>query len=155
VGYLLGAPDLLARLRWAQPLWPVSSLGLAAAVASSAPRALTEAAAAATEIGAHRRYLIDRLASVLGVATVPGARGPFVLARVRRGTRIWAELRRHGIPVRRGDSFPGLGPGWLRIAVRRTEITDHLINVLAEVIADQLTVRGKPIHIGHNEVTRT
>jgi histidinol-phosphate aminotransferase len=33
-------------------------------------------------------------------------------------------LRRRGFAVRRGDTFPGLGPDWLRIAVRDMATSD-------------------------------
>jgi hypothetical protein len=42
-----------------------------------------------------------------------------------------AALREAGIAVRRADTFPGLGPGWVRIAVRPRALTDHLLKALA------------------------
>ena len=36
-------------------------------------------------------------------------------------------LRERGFAVRRADTFPGLGPDWLRIALRDHAITDALI----------------------------
>ena len=40
--------------------------------------------------------------------------------------------------VRRGDTFPGLGPEWLRIAVRDTATTDAFIAALTDVIEESL-----------------
>ena len=51
-----------------------------------------------------------------------GAAGaPFLLLRLPdgRGERVRHALRAAGIAVRRGDTFPGLGPDHLRVAVRR------------------------------------
>jgi cobyrinic acid a,c-diamide synthase len=40
-------------------------------------------------------------------------------------------VRDAGIAVRRADTFPGLGPGWVRIAVRPPEQTAVLASALA------------------------
>lgn len=44
-----------------------------------------------------------------------------------------ALLRQRGYAVRRGDTFPGLGPDWLRIAVRDRPSNDRLLEVLGEL----------------------
>ena len=41
--------------------------------------------------------------------------------------RVRPALRERGYAVRRGDTFPGLGPDWLRIAVRDTATTDAFV----------------------------
>jgi histidinol-phosphate aminotransferase len=43
-------------------------------------------------------------------------------------------LRERGFAVRRGDTFPGLGPDWLRLAVRDTATTDAFVAALADVL---------------------
>jgi cobyrinic acid a,c-diamide synthase len=53
---------------------------------------------------------------------------PFVLARLGGGTRT--APRRHGVAVRRGDTFPGLDAIWARIAVRPPSLTDRLLSAL-------------------------
>ena len=71
----------------------------------------------------HREVLVDGLGA-LGLPVVGPARGPFVLVRVgAHGERIRHGLRRAGYAVRRGDTFPGLGPEWIRLAVRDPEVT--------------------------------
>jgi histidinol-phosphate/aromatic aminotransferase/cobyric acid decarboxylase-like protein len=42
-------------------------------------------------------------------------------------------LRDRGFAVRRADTFPGLGPSWVRIAVRRPAVSEALVTALAEV----------------------
>jgi histidinol-phosphate aminotransferase len=42
------------------------------------------------------------------------------------------ELRSRGFAVRRGDTFPGLGPQWLRVTVRDAATTDAFISALAQ-----------------------
>jgi histidinol-phosphate aminotransferase len=133
VGYVLAAPDLVDRLAEAQPLWAVSTPALAALEACSTPGALAEAERMAVGVAADRAYLLDRLHG-LGVETVHGPRGPFVLAQV--GTPdIRPALLDRGFAVRRGDTFPGLDDGWLRIAVRDRGTTDAFARALAEVLA--------------------
>ncbi|WP_228984788.1 aminotransferase class I/II-fold pyridoxal phosphate-dependent enzyme, partial [Streptomyces sp. DH12] len=54
IGYVLAAPETVARLERAQPLWPVSTPALAAAEACVSPAALAEAVEAARGIAADR-----------------------------------------------------------------------------------------------------
>ena len=57
-------------------------------------------------------------------------RAPFVLIRVPGGERVRGELRRLGYAVRRGDTFPGLGRDWLRVAVRDPATSDAFARAL-------------------------
>jgi histidinol-phosphate aminotransferase len=135
VGYLLGDPGLLDRLRQAQPLWAVSAPALAAARACSAPPAVAEAAALAWADEGHRRHLTRLLHSIAGVEMRGEGRGPFVLIYVVDGVAVRDGLRRRGFAVRRGDTFPGLGPDWLRVAVRDPATSDAFAAALREVLA--------------------
>jgi histidinol-phosphate aminotransferase len=68
----------------------------------------------------------------LPATTIPGAAGdaaraPFVLVQVPGADKIRLRLRDRGFAVRRADTFPGLGPDWLRIAVRGRDVTDALV----------------------------
>ncbi|WP_165986675.1 Rv2231c family pyridoxal phosphate-dependent protein CobC [Streptomyces sp. YIM 98790] len=132
VGYVLAAPETVAALERAQPLWPVSTPALAAAEACCTPRALAEAEAAALAVAADRRYLLDRLAGFAGLrAAVPDPRGPFVLVRCARpADPLRLRLRGLGFAVRRGDTFPGLDGHWLRLAVRDRGTTDAFVAAL-------------------------
>jgi histidinol-phosphate aminotransferase len=130
-GYLLAAPELVARLAEAQPPWPVSAPALAAIEACSSPRALADAEAWARDMAAER----DRLAAALrdlGIHVVPGARASFLCVRVPGADRLRLRLRKRGFAVRRGDTFPGLGPDWLRVAVRDSETDDAFLAALKE-----------------------
>jgi histidinol-phosphate aminotransferase len=125
VGYVLGAAGVIEQLAAVQPHWPVSTPALAAAIACSNEHALAEAAQAALDIDRQRAYLLD----ALDLSTYGVPRGPFVLVRVDGGAVLRESLRERGYAVRRGDTFPGLGPDWLRIAVRPEEITDGFVKV--------------------------
>ncbi|WP_079145665.1 Rv2231c family pyridoxal phosphate-dependent protein CobC [Streptomyces lydicus] len=134
IGYVLAAPETVTALERAQPLWPVSSPALAAAEACSAPAALAEADAAAGQIAADRAHLLSRLAGFRQIRVAGPAAGPFVLVRLPGAAEVRAGLRARGFAVRRGDSFPGLGPDWLRLAVRDRATTDRFTAALAEVL---------------------
>ncbi len=76
----------------------------------------------------------------LGLAVVPESRSPFVLVDSRGwlpgahgpGT-LRVRLRERGFAVRRGETFPGLGADWIRIAVRDEETTDTVIKTLRAI----------------------
>ena len=74
------------------------------------------------------------LAPGVTVAGVPAS--AFVAVRLPGADKVRLELRRRGWAVRRGDTFPGLGPEWLRIAVRDTATTDAFVTTLTDVIEE-------------------
>lgn len=111
-GYALGAPEVLARLAHGRPHWPLGTLQLEAVAACSEPAAVAWAQREAGVIAAERAHM----EAALGL--VPGAAGPFLLLQVHGGDGVREALRRNGIAVRRGDTFPGLTSDHLRLAVR-------------------------------------
>ncbi|MCX4746135.1 Rv2231c family pyridoxal phosphate-dependent protein CobC [Kitasatospora sp. NBC_01287] len=131
IGYLLAPAALVAELAGAQPLWPVSSLGLLAAELCSAAPALAEAEAAARQLGADRRHLLERLAALPGVRVHGTPAASFVLIELAGADRVRERLRAAGFAVRRGDTFPGLGTDWLRLAVRDRATVDAFAEALA------------------------
>ncbi|MFC4497266.1 aminotransferase class I/II-fold pyridoxal phosphate-dependent enzyme [Streptomyces ovatisporus] len=136
IGYVLSDAGTIADLARHQPLWPVSTPALTAAEACCEPAALAEAEAAARQIEADRARLLDRLREFApaGLLVAGRPRAPFVLVRHPRAAALREELRTRGFALRRGDTFPGLGPQWLRIAVRDGECTDRLAAALADVL---------------------
>lgn len=133
-GYAIGAPDLLARLAAHRPQWPIGNLVLTAVSACCEPEAVAAGAAAATEIVADREHLLAELAALPGVEVCQPARGPFLLLRVPNGPAVRAALRDHGIAVRRADTFPGLTPDHLRIAVRPPAEAQPLLTALSAIL---------------------
>ncbi|MFF2654792.1 Rv2231c family pyridoxal phosphate-dependent protein CobC [Streptomyces sp. NPDC058045] len=143
VGYLLAEPDTVAALERTQPLWPVSAPALVAAEACMAPGALAEAAGAARAVAADRAHLVGRLGELadLGVRAVAPAAAPFLLLRCPRAEAVRLRLRELGVAVRRGDTFPGLGADWLRIAVRSPAVTDTFTAALRTALAEAARTR--------------
>ncbi|MCW3838656.1 Rv2231c family pyridoxal phosphate-dependent protein CobC [Micromonospora yasonensis] len=134
VGYLLGDAELLARCAAAQPLWAVSTPALAAATACAAPAAVAAERAIAAGLAADREHLVARLFALPGVRVAGRPASAFVLVHLPGAAGVRERLRERGWAVRRGDTFPGLGPDWLRIAVRDPATTDAFTDVLAEIL---------------------
>ncbi|WP_291418298.1 Rv2231c family pyridoxal phosphate-dependent protein CobC [Actinophytocola sp.] len=137
-GYALGAADLLDRLAAHRPHWPVGTLVLAAVEACASPLAVAEAAAAAREVAEHRAHLAAALAELPGTSVRLPAAGPFLLLRVRDGERVRQGLRRRGIAVRRGDTFPGLSADHIRVAVRDPVRTASLVGALRAELSTEV-----------------
>ncbi|NHA67297.1 cobyrinate a,c-diamide synthase [Phycicoccus flavus] len=132
-GYVVGDPVLLARLAEQQPPWSVGTLAARVMVETASPLARAEAARAAEETAGWRHHLLRGLRD-LGLRPVPSATS-FVLVEVGDGVR--EALRERGYAVRRGDTFPGLGPQWVRIAVRDPLTSDGLLRELGRVLASR------------------
>ncbi len=134
IGYVLGPAPLIAALGHAQPLWPVSTPALAAAELCSTPAALAEAERAAALTGAQREHLLQGLAALPGVRVHGEPAASFVLVELPGAAEVRERLRAAGFAVRRGDTFPGLGDDWLRIAVRDQGTTDRFLAALGGVL---------------------
>lgn len=130
LGYVVAAPEVIARLAALQPSW-----SLDAAAQAAGPVALSEHAARVAlldEMWATR----DRMRAALeGVGADLGpSRANFLLVEVGDAAEVRLALLRHGILVRDCASF-GL-PSWIRVAVPRAEdearVTEALLDVLGE-----------------------
>jgi len=128
-GYLLGPPQLLARLRHGRAHWPLGTLQLEAIRACCEPEAVQWAHEQAEQIVAERALMEELLAEWLAGP----AAGPFLLLRVPNGDMVRERLRDRGIAVRRCDTFPGLTAGHLRVAVRGSDHARRLAQTMREV----------------------
>ncbi|HEY0401623.1 MAG TPA: Rv2231c family pyridoxal phosphate-dependent protein CobC [Blastococcus sp.] len=133
VGYALGPASLIDELAAHQPHWPVSTPALAALRACTTQAARAEAGAAAVELEWNRRALLDALPA--GVLVVGEPRSSFVLLHVADAMRVRRALRDRGWAVRRGDTFPGLSPDHLRVAVRDPRTSRAFAAELAEILS--------------------
>lgn len=134
VGYLLAPPDLVAALAACQPLWPVSTPALVAVQACLEPAALQQAAAEGAAVAAESERLAGLLRG-LGLEVTAGSRAPYLLVRAPGHPQVRDRLRTLGVAVRRGDTFPGLGPEWFRVAVRDPSASDRLVGALWGLLA--------------------
>lgn len=129
-GYVVGDPELLTALARHQPHWSVSTPAALVMEATATPQARAEADRSARDLDLWRSHLVRGLHD-LGLRPV-NSRTAFVL--VDAGAGVREALRERGYAVRRGDSFPGLGPTWVRIAVRDPHTTDGFLLALAAVL---------------------
>jgi histidinol-phosphate aminotransferase len=134
IGYLLAAPDLVTRLAAAQPLWPVSTPALAAAAACATPEAVEAERRIAVALGHDRDHLVASLEAIGAVRVAGPPRSSFVLVQLAGADKVRLALRERGYAVRRGDTFPGLGADWLRVAVRDRATTDGFVDALRRVL---------------------
>jgi histidinol-phosphate aminotransferase len=132
-GYLLAQPAVVALLREAQPLWPVSTLGLVALETCLARGPVQASCEDARRVGVERDRLAAALSS-LDVEVTPGSRAPYLLCRVPGRDEVRDRLREEGVAVRRGDTFPGLTAEHWRTAVRDGAASDRLLHALERVL---------------------
>lgn len=137
IGYALGPAGLLARLAAAQPLWAVSTPALAAAAACATPIAVAAEREIAAALAEERNWLVAGLGGVPDVTVAGTPASAFVALRLPGAAEVRLELRRRGYAVRRGDTFPGLGADWLRVAVRDTATTDAFLATLTDVLKER------------------
>lgn len=126
VGYLLGEPDLVARLEAGRQPWPVNTPALAAVDACVHADDLRRRRAA--EVATARSYLVAGLGTLDGVDVWPSPAN-FVLVRTPLPD-LRDRLLTEGLAVRRGETFPGLDSTHVRIAVRERSVTDRLVTAL-------------------------
>ena len=111
----------------------MGSLQIEAITACCEPFAVEQSRIKADAIAVDRRDMSRRLTEI-GIAVHQPAAGPFVLIDVRDGATMREHLRARGIAVRRCDTFPGLGPDRLRVAVRPAEQVAVLIEAMKEIL---------------------
>lgn len=143
IGYLLGDRTLIASCARAQPRWSVSVPALAAAEACCRSTAVDEAGQRALHVQALREHLRGAL-HARGMLTVDGSVGPFLLTRHPERPQLHDELRGLGIAVRRANTFPGLGAGWIRVSIRDAAAGTRLLAVLDHLLLGSELPRPRP-----------
>ncbi len=128
VGYAFAGPDTAARMAALQEGWPVGQLELLAAEA-----ALRDQDYEARSLEAFTVDLPTFEAELRGLGLEPlPSRAPFLLVPVPvSGTALAAHLAAEGILVRTCAHWPGLGDGYLRLALRGPQDRRHLLEALA------------------------
>jgi histidinol-phosphate/aromatic aminotransferase/cobyric acid decarboxylase-like protein len=130
-GFLVGEPELVARLAARRQPWSVNAVACAAIEVCASDG--TTRKQVAREVASARRSLELKLARLPGVRVWP-SEANFLLLEVPDGIGVAASLFARGFAVRPASSFPGLTANHLRIAVRAAEENDQLVAALIEVL---------------------
>lgn len=112
-----------------QPSWPVNVAAAAAGVAAAGDPAFAEDTV--SEVEKKRRELFDALDGFEEITPHPGAAN-FLLFRGPEG--LPERLARLGVLVRGCAPFPGLGPGFVRVAVRGRKENGRLVRAIEEAL---------------------
>lgn len=136
-GYAVGDPEIIVRLAAQQQAWAVSTPGIAAMIACCTDAAEQHRARLAAELPTARDDLTGRLRP-LGLRVIDSG-APFVLVDTSSigPCSVREPLARLGFAVRRGETFPGLGPTWIRLAVRDAATHASLADALAGLITTE------------------
>ena len=129
LGYIIsGNSELLMSISRVQPPWNVSSVAQAAGAAAMGDSAFLSRSREL--INREREYLTNQLRG-LGLWVCPSDAN-FLLFYTSDDLR--GRLLAKGIAIRSCDNFPGLGPGWYRVAVRQHDENTALIKALHETV---------------------
>ena len=131
VGYCLSAnQNLLSEMAACTQPWNVSIFAQAAGAA-----ALTEPdwAAKAKAVIAPERVRLTRALQSFGFTVCP-SEANYLLFSAPAG--LDQALLRETLAIRSCENYPGLGPGWYRIAVRLAEENEALLDALRRVMED-------------------
>ena len=132
LGYALCADGaFLTSMSERTQCWNVPTMAQEAGIAAVGCGAWLRASVKA--ISAERTRLYDALTR-LGLFVVPGEAN-YLLIRAEEEKDLPGKLLRAGILVRDCSNYTGLGPGWVRIAVRTPEENDALLTAVGEVLS--------------------
>jgi threonine-phosphate decarboxylase len=112
-----------------QPSWPVNAVAAAAGAAAARDRGFAERSV--REVARLRAALTADLAVVPGLTVSPGSAN-FLLVRGPEG--LTERLARRRVLVRGCAPFPGLGPGFFRVAVRGERENGALLEAVGEAL---------------------
>lgn len=127
LGFAIGSPALLARMEAAKDVWNVNVLAQATGVAALADTAYQVESRAF--IAGEKERLAQALAAMHGVTVFPPSVN-FILVKLapaERAERLVKYLRARHILVRDCQHYPGLAPGFLRLAVRTRAENEALL----------------------------
>lgn len=135
LGYLLAAPDLIAQLSACQEPWSVNTLAQAAGRACL--RDLDYLGRSRNLIHRERQYLLEGLAALPGLRTFPSAVN-YLLVKIDRPDWTAAGLQKallsQKIVIRDAGNFRGLDERFFRLAVRRREENQRLLQGLGHFL---------------------
>lgn len=131
-GFIAGDAATIAKIKGYIPIWSVNCIAEAATIAALQDRQFAPTTRA--YVDAEREFLKQALADMPGLHVVSGAAN-YLFADIRQSgvsSDAWQNmLIRDGILVRNCNSYPCLGSGFLRFAVRSRQENEIFIDVVA------------------------
>ena len=135
LGFLLGTPELVARLSEAQEPWSVNTMAQAMGVACLADQEYMSRTRSL--IARELEFLLPRLAALPGLSPFPSAVN-YLLVKLTRPGMTAAVLRErllaHRIVIRDASNFQGLDERFFRLAVRSREENERLLAALSQCL---------------------
>jgi threonine-phosphate decarboxylase len=134
LGYLLAAPELTRRLAAVQEPWSVGTIAQAVGRACLADKEFM--AQTRIVVREERQRLFNDLAALEGLKPFPGAVNYLLVKILRPGwtaAHLRQDLLRHRVIIRDASNFRGLDERFFRVAVRRREENDRLLEALKVV----------------------
>jgi threonine-phosphate decarboxylase len=116
-----------ARAQALQPSWSVNAVAAAAGIAAVRDQSFVETSV--SEVARLRGELFEALRALPGLTPFPGTAN-FLLVYGPEG--LSERLARRGVLVRGCEPFLGLGPGYLRVAVRGAGENERLVAAIRE-----------------------
>jgi threonine-phosphate decarboxylase len=135
VGYAMASSELVSRLASLRGPWSVNTLAQIAAVASLSDN--SHVWRTINYIEKERAFLAGELARIGGMKPYPSAVN-YLLVRVEKGFtagKLRQELMKRHILIRDCSNFEGLNGEFFRIAVRKREENEKLLDSLREIFA--------------------
>ncbi len=144
LGLALAPPAIAARLKAQLPVWSVNTL--AQAVGVRAFRDHDFLPATRDYVSAQRDALFGTLAALPGLRPIPG-HANFLLVQVRHpqlsAAQLVDRLLQRGIMLRHCENFEGLGPDYIRVAVRTEADNRRLGDALRSLLGPREIVRQR------------
>jgi threonine-phosphate decarboxylase len=134
VGCAVAHPDLVRRLAERQPPWQVN--GIAQQLTPLCFRDDGYLERSRQYLDAERQWLEDALARLPGVRVFPSETA-YILLQLQpswSSARLAGSLAAHGLVVRQAGNFAFLDERYLRVAVKRREENQLLVNSLREIL---------------------
>lgn len=132
LGYGMSADaQLLYRMSQTVQPWNVSVLAQAAGAAALQEQAFLQRA---REVICCERPYLTRCLQNMGLKVCPSAAN-YLLFRGPEGLHV--SLKTQGIAIRSCDNYPGLGPGWYRIAVRLHAENQRLLQAMEQTLGKE------------------
>lgn len=134
-GALYGPAPLIERIKACQEPWTVNRLSQAAAIAALCDEDYRQQTMAL--VREEKEYLLKALGAISGVRVFPSQTNFLLLETsppLPEPERLFESLLRSGILVRNCASFPGLGPDFIRVAVRTHEENLLLVQAMNKAV---------------------